>query len=731
MTMDNVNSTNLYSITVCDLNTKFNDRSHCEWSKTNLISIVSSDGIYILKPQLDIQNGPFQIELIRNPKEKFNHPAYYETGPTFDSIWQKLNSQQYMEIFLDPALLTNVEKLNLDVYPRRYRMAKWSPPIETYPRHCLLAALTVDYQLLIFSRKKNAWIIQADFSSEYDKLWTQLNQTSKDKQIGEHFEAIKNNLHSLSFCNICWKETEIGGPLLMSATIPGDIVIWQTIISHHHHHQEYPNFQEKFEVKMVLRTNLEYINSMKLFDNLLIVSTRDGQVVLYDLTINFNELMNNSTNQHLNGPNAMKTINVITIPPTVTLWHHDNIEVTDFYIQPITQDTFRIVLAKSTNICWCIINYKKKTTNEPATLGISDSFSAIDGLDPDVSLHQTPVTWLKPAGDKKAVLIANDGSFFQLEFSGNHQDTSPDFCAIKTGKVDLTHMVPYGLCSSVGGHLIAMVSCISSVYDPSKVSAPTKMLLVPTINDRRFFIDCIRKLLDEGWVHLQNIKSPMDIYDRIDYLRSVFPILEYEDSQELYKTFKLAIESIGVPKNDNQLVKLKIVTFLLRKLYEYDFVGVEKEEKNGIVKRANDLILMYNIKRTLEAIFSEPSRDNVDIQNLTIEQVISLRNYFTWLHTFFEGKLISEQYSNCYKALPTKYSRIPQETCSICNSNIEFESMEYGACTSGHKLSRCGRSLLILDLKTGTELICDYCNRHYKTKLVWPSNNMWLCSFCQ
>lgn len=732
--MDVIKSTNnLTSISVYDLNTKFNDRCYVDWSKSNLISIVTLDGIYILKLQLGKQHGPFQIELIRNPTNRFKHLDTCNLGPTFDTIWQTLDSHQYMEVFLDPALLTNVPTLNLDLYPRRFRLAKWSPLIDRFPRQCLLATITVDYQLLIYLREFNqTWTVHADLSIEYDKLWTQLKIESKDLKTKDNFEFVRKNLHSLSFCNVCWKETNKYGPLLLATTIPGDIVIWQVNLPDVM--IDPPNNLLQCDVKMILRTNLEYINSMQLFENLLIVSARNGQVVLYDLTVNFNETEDThlGVKQQINGITAIKTLNVITIPPTVTLWHQDGIEVTDFFIQTMSKDTFRIVLSKSTNICWSTISYTKKTDNEPATLAISDSFSAIDGRDPEVSLHQTPASWLKPAGDKKSVLIADDGSFFQLEFVDDRQDTSPEFNAIGTGRIDLSRMVPRGLSTSPGGHLISMISCITLMHEPAKVLAPSKLILIPAKNDNSFFEDCLHKLLDENWLSSNEINSPMDVCDRIDYLQSTYPLISKKQYSRLSNCLKESIPEM--PKDEVQFVKIKIAGFLLMKLYDQRRADkqVENEaERLELDEKITSNILIHSIDQILLTISDEQSPYYYKRRMYDLDQVNSLRNYFKFLANLPAGKQVINQHEDKLRDLELKYADVPRESCPICQSEIPYVSIKDGTCGNGHRFDRCARSLLIMNLKTNNELVCEDCKRHYMTYMVWPTTNLWLCSFCQ
>lgn len=720
--MDATKTSKLTSISVYDLNTKFNDKCYVDWSKSNFISIVTLDGIYIIKLQLDKQQGPFQIELIRNPTSRFRHHDCCNLVPTFDTIWQTLDSHQYMEVFLDPALLTNVPTLNLEIYPRRFRLAKWSPLVDEFPRQCLLATITIDYQLLIYARAFNqTWTVQADLSSEYDKLWTQLQTDKKDPKVKNNFEDMRQILHSLSFCNVCWKETSKFGPLLLAATITGDLIIWKIVLAN------YSNNVLKCVPKIALKTNLEYINSMQLVRNLLIVSARDGRVVLYDLTVDFNEIENghSEAKQHTNGISGIILPCVKNLSPTATLWHPDNIEVPDFFTQTLSKDTFRIVLSKSTNICWSTINYTERTNNEPAALAISDSFSAIDGRDPDVSLHQTPATSIKPAGDRKSVLIADDGSFFELEFLDDRQDTSPAFNAIETGRTDLSRMVPRGLSTSPNGHLIIMISCISLMYEPAKILAPSKLILLPAKNDKSFYDDCLHKLLDENWLSSNRINSPMDVCDRIDYLRSIYPLL----SKTQYSTLITLLEEAlpMMPKSEAQIVKLKITSFLLGKLINYGRTerGLENDiQRTELDEKVGNIILLHSIEQILSVISDEQSPYDLD-------QVNSLRNYFKFLSDFPPGKQTVEQHQNKLNDLELKYADIPLESCPICRSEIPYVSNKDGVCSNGHRFDRCARSLLIMNLTTNDELVCENCKRHYMTYMIWPTTNLWLCSFCQ
>lgn len=734
--MDYICPANLFSISSCDLNTKFNDRCHADWSPANLISFVTLDGIYILKPQLEKLNTPFEIELIKNPADKFRHAPFERNGLSFDDIWNTLDNRQYMDAFLDPAILTNVTKISNDAYPRLYRSAKWSPIIETYPKQCLLAVLTVDYQLSIYIKEHGVWSVAHDLSRAYDDLWMQtpiLSGTMTDSS----FDGMRRNLHSLSFGTVCWKESKGQHQYLLSTTLTGDIVIWQIDLSN----DDETDFQESiinFTAKLILRTNQNFINSMQFWDNLCIVSTRNGQVNLYDLNVIFDELSGQNMQQHGRERNSndkhVPTFAIIDLAPAAILWHQDNIEVADFYLQSLNQDTFRTVLAKATNICWCTVRYKSKTESEQASLAISDSFSAIDGLDPEVSLHQTSATWLRPAGDKKAVLVADDGSFFRLEFVDDRQDTSPSFNAIGTGKVDLIDMIPRGLCTSPNGHLVTMISSVTFLVDPIKIPAPTKLILLPTINDGKFFNDCFRYLLDENWLMENKIRSPMDVRDLIDSVLSTFPHLNHHQYMRLHMLLKDEIGRSVQIKTSEYFVKLKIISFIISKLVGLDgFKQADEDPDADLEKNVYNIILLDNIEQILSTSLKiGDSGDRLKGNRLSNDQVNSVRNCMSWLDKSAAGQQIRDKYKGEIDELISSiYKQVPYETCSICQCDIPFESCSYGTCTNKHQFSRCSRSLLVLDYSIRDKLHCVDCGRSYLTKLIWPTNNLWLCLYCQ
>lgn len=745
--MDKINPSNIHLSASCSLNTKFSDRSNADWSKTNLLSFVSLDGIYILKPQLDNKDGPFKISLIRNPSSQFKHPVLHQIYPKFDTIWRLLSPQQYMQVFINPALCTNIETLSLDLHPRRFRLAKWSPIISIFPKQCLLAAITTDFQLLIFKFNDDTCSGQIDLSQMFDNLWAQMQpsngvESSRKVFKSRHqakggdlpnaeidkkdFEAIRNDIHSLSFYNFCWKEMPAGDmPLLLAATISGDVVIWRVDLN--------APRQNQFDVMTIIKTNLNYISSMNLLDNLLVVAVRDGQVLLYDLTPNF------MTNKQARCPDTIdevKTLNLVELQPIATLWHRDNIEVQDFYIEALGTDVYRFVLTKATNICWSIIRYQRSYDDQLATLAISDSFSAIDGLDPDVSLHQTPITWMRQAGQNRAVLVADDGSFFQLEFINASQDTIPDFHAIRTGRVDLTHLVPRALCTSPSGHLHVSISCLTLQYETAKILAPTKLLLLPTQNDWRFFVDCMNKLMDNQWLLMEQIQSPMDVCDRLDYLRAAFMELNPQQLNEISKMLKQAINDIGFPVNQVQLVKLKIVNFLLMKVSQ-NLGLVVGSSTSELLDKANRYINLHYIDQLLDSVFENWTETATDSRlELNSNQLISLRNYCKWIHS---------DYSRCSQVIVKHQERITRfitnnlegnldsinELCQVCQATVPFTTSKCGTCLNGHKFERCARSFIATNLKQCNEAICDHCRRHYSCSLVWPNEkHLWMCLFC-
>lgn len=719
MKMSKLDNLNPFILAMWEINTKFQERCYMDWSDENLLTIVTPDGIYVLTPQLEVHHGPFSVDFIENPKSRFTHPSLRPAIPYFDKLWQTLDNQQYMEVFLNPALATNIEKLPTNIH-RKFRIAKWSPVIELYPAQCLLTTITVDHQLSVYYRLNRVWITCANLSDDYDRLLAKLNESQFRGM--RSFEDISHCILALSFCMLCWKIRKDGISMLLAATISGDIVVWRLNIN--------PLSQSKRKhiliPETILKTGLEYINSMDMFDDLLIVSTRFGQVVLYNLSIYLNPKVAHSLED--TDEIDISQIVVEEIPVTVNLWHRDNIEVMDFYLQPFEEGTCRLVLAKATNICWSIVQYKKEDPNMPATLAVSDSFSAIDGLDPDVTLHQTAANWLKKAGDKRAVLTADDGSFFQLEFADGHAQAIPEFSVIRTGKVDLTDMVPRGLATSPRGHLVAMVSCVTFMYDAAKLSAPSRLLLVPIVNDKKFLSDCLSKLFDDNWLRENNIKSPMDVCDRIDYIRSIFPQLNYEQLHCFSQTLQTLARDIDYPKDDYQLVRLKILRFIWVKLNEFN--ESDSAEVRELSEKLFSYIFARYIESTLDYIF-DAEQTGKSLEELNRDQVNSLRNYRIWLQESNLGANILHRYEKQLNNFESKYSHIGGEICSICQNEVGYRIINHGACSNQHRIARCARSLLLLEGFLVDEMICIHCKRHFRPQLVWPSKSLWLCCVCQ
>lgn len=732
--MDYICPANLFSISSCDLNTKFNDRSQADWSRTNLISFVTLDGIFIIQPQLEQLEAPFGVELIKNLTAKFKHAPFEKNNPSFDCLLQSLDNHQYMAAYLDPAILANFPKIPNDNYQRHYRTAKWSPVIDVFPKQCLLAVLTVDFQLLLFAKKQGIWTITHDLSRAYDELWMQtpiLSETLHDST----FDGMRRSLHSLSFGAMCWKETreypKAKRQYLVATTLTGELVIWRLTVTAEH--------AINFDIKMIIRTNQQHVDAMQFIKYLCIVTTKNGQVNLYDLNAIFDELNaqdvqqpNTTTPPKKTSKNRVQSTAIYDLAPTAILWHQDNIEVADFYFQTLSVDTFRMVLAKGTNICWCTIHYKPRTETEPATLAISDSFSAVDGSDPEVSLHQAPATWMKQAGERKAVLIANDGSFFRLEFVEERQDTSPSFNSIATGKVDLIDMFPRGLCTSPNGHLITMISSVTFLVDPLKIPASAKLILLPTVNEGKFFNDCFRYLLDENWLVANDVQSPMDVRDLIDSVVSTFHLLNHHQYLRLHSLLEDELRAEVQAKNGGHRIKMKIISLIISKLVGTE--GPNKAEGDSSTGQENSFygqILLENIEQILSSCL-ELSQPGAARKRLTDQQVNSVRNCMSWLDKSLAGQQIRDKYKTKIDSMiSTDYKQVPYEVCSICQCDIPFETYGHGTCTNKHLFNRCSRSLLVLEYHKKDRLCCVDCGRSYLDELVWPTSNLWLCLYCQ
>jgi len=537
----------------------------------------------------------------------------------------------------------------------------------------------------------------------------------------------------------------------------GDIVIWQISLIANKSNSTLNNSNDtEAEIKMIIKTQQANISCMKLHHGLLIASSHNGQVALYDLNMNLDSIdssfkqesvvttrRQSTSKQRQNLPKKkVSCVPVIELPPTAILWHQDNIEVMDFYLQDMDQETSRIVLAKSTNICWCMIQYLKRSSANPATLIIGDSFSAIDGLDPQISLHQTPAIWLKPANNKRAVLIAEDGSFLLLDFFDDRQDVSPSFNTIMTGKLDLTDMAPKGVCTSPNGYLISMISSVTFLFDPLKLPSPSKLITLPTQNDREFLSDCLQKLLDEDWLEAQGVRSPMDVCDLIDYLRSLFPLFNQKQCDKLSSLLSSNLRELGEPRSEIQMVKLKIIGFIELKLTSYCNSGsklyddVDGEHKQDDSKKSIYSMILY---REIENVMAILSRD-AKIISLTSDHLNSLQNYLDWTVQDCGAAVGQFLNSRCSikDRLKTQLEKIrasgsnqdTQEICSICNAKIPFESPFYSQCLNQHRFVRCSRSLLTIDLNKDAELECEHCKRHYIMDRLWLTPNLWPCLYC-
>lgn len=723
--MDHVDPPNIHIIASCDLNTKFNDKSQSDWSKSNQIAYVTSEGIYIIKPQLDDSQGPFRFQLIRNPTVRFKHHLLSQITPYFDSIWQTLNQTQYMEVYSDPALTKHIEKLSLNAYPRRFRLAKWSPPIDIYPKQCFLAAITLDFQLLIYAFNNHSWEVVADLSTDYEKLWHR-DSSNLDKINREtnDFKKARTALHSLSFCSACWIEPNVdfGDPYLLASTITGDIVIWQLEVNNKLGQKQ----TVQFKLITIANTEVQYITSMQLLNYFLVVTTRDGAMNLFELEQTFGLIK--KTGGDLT-PKA-RPLHLESI-----LWHKDNIEIQDFFIQHLTDKIFRIILSKSTNILWATIGYSKSTDDSSTILTMTDHYSAIEGLDKEISLHQTPATWLRPTGQRSAALIAEDGSFFHLEFKdAMRQDLPPDFEAVRTGRVDLTRMVPRGLCTSPNGHLISMISSITLQYEPSKIPAPTKVILIPSRNNWKSFLDTIDLLRDETAIEKNNIRSPMDVCDLIDFVVAYYAQLDTDRFNELYKLLRLEIgETVNIPQNNAQYIRLKILSFILLKMLRSRQTKLICGDDIRILElEIYDKLLYYHISNSLVDVAAAMQTDLGDSTSnkLNQKQMNSLSHYMNWLEKNPARKNLKTKYDELLNNSNIRNVK-SAETCPICQDEIPFESLKQGYCINGHGFERCSRSLIIIDPKCNIDLICEHCNHHYSSDLVWPARDWWLCIYCQ
>lgn len=317
-------------------------------------------------------------------------------------------------------------------------------------------------------------------------------------------------------------------------------------------------------------------------------------------------------------------------------------------------------------------------------------------------------------------------------------------------------MTPRGLCTSPNGHLITMISCINLVCEPAKIQALSKVVLVPWLNDKAFFVDSVEKLLDERWLEKEKITSPMDVCDRLDYLRSVYPLLSFENFLELYNKLETIARCAERPENDAQFTKLKIVAFLLLKLLQQNNAKmIEEPQKIDLNFTIYKLIDLHNKEAILRIALKEiATRQQSSVNSLpdgnrhqtatvdllkvfSVQQCKSLRNVCKSLkkNTATEEGFNNDEMKKSLESELDKFKdiedKIDNEFCYICQAEIPFISENYAACSNGHQFDRCARSLLSLDLYSGVDSVCEHCKRHYMTHSLWPMRNKWLCEICQ
>lgn len=710
----------LYSQSVAHLNTKFIDKCPSDWSQANVISLVTMDGIYILKPQPENPRGPFIIELIRNPREKFKHSLGRNIN-NFDEInkW-KLDFKQQLEIYIDQSLLTNLTSRSLEMYPRRFRCTKWSPLLDVYPKQCFLAVTTIDYQLLIYANSQDNWIVHTDLTKIYDQVWSRMQEEQQNNKVNiDQFEELRQVLHEVSFSSLCWKRikasNEVGyNTYLLSATLTGDIVLWKVL---------FQSLTTSLGITKIFRTNLARITAMSFYESFLIVTTQDGRLTLFDLTNCFDD--ESATIDDTTISNQQQ-VQMSTIDEWAELWHSDGIEISDFCIQKISETSFRIIISKSTHICWSIVEYSRDLETGSNTIFLKDTYASIDGCDPDVTMHQMPPISLKSSTGEKVIFAALDGSIFELKFIPSRPDLGPECTAIRFDRLDLTRTVPGGLCASPNGHLIVLVSTISMLYEPQKIFAPTKVILFPWVGNSEFLMECLNNLLSEDWLRDKNITSPMDVCDMIDYLRSIYPLLTHEHYQEIYMLLKNESSKLMCPKNLQQFTKLKIVNILLEKILSQNNSKMIEAKDMIELDSLYRAIQIYNHRLLLEAACHTEDSIIIDEGINCSRQLKSLDNMRKWLRKYNED-LLKE-----FSQLSLLDDKQPEtETCMICNEVIPFENERNGHCVNGHLFDRCAHSLVIIDLITTQYLKCDDCNRFYIVPPIWSNRTGWLCCFCQ
>lgn len=610
----------------------------------------------------------------------------------------------------------------------------FSPSIMT-KCYNLIGTITDDYCFILYIQLGiSDWKLIRNLSLDLNKHYND-NEWKNSKTI--NYSEYLKRIHLLSTTSFCWDpDYEIKDQSveyrLYSTNKNGDIFSWRIKL-----YSEMSNDLPKCEVtiEQTISTDLsEIVSISKIFKNSLLMSSIDGQVVVYNL-------------------NLASKISQLNVWP-----EQDNLPCHSFCFENIDENHIEIAFHKIDKI----IYFRLFSSNDSTIIERIEKFHLKDNIEL-LSIFDYG------GKGKYCATMINSSKIISITLPVEPESSNLTISDIKCANISFSSTDSiFGIDCSTNRLMMAVVSSNNSFCFKSNTSQNVNVYICSRVN-----MSSVLTYLEH---HLTSEVESIRFYRNIDdylflcryYLiyglyidemkRLVNRLLENTDQLNPGKTWKDVNERLWF---------LKLVRFILKRYCELTLLYPKNEKLDtNINERADKLrqlierqILNQTIQLVLnrmaslsQPLFNEESFftceqlaslfniDQLDTINISQREIIDRARSLVQCTDIFKlaryASLVGSKYLNQVSKSKSLLDHINK--CSYCEISIA-SNVQWDTKCGDHPLDVCANSLLIIDPLSHDIQLCAEC---FESKLmspqVWPSPNMFpffnctieCCIFC-
>ncbi|KAL5006845.1 hypothetical protein ScPMuIL_015651 [Solemya velum] len=590
------------------------------WSDDNRLALSTDGGIQIL----ELQNSPYQLDPTFSFYKSFI-PLPTESLVLFefnqkqrDSLKIKSNLNDYYKLSLERDI--NLVQIDRPAF-RAYKSAEWSPAGADNLGRCVLAALTFDHRLVIFSSQRShaKWVKVMDLSVMYSNL---MNENKPDKQPSS--ATIHQYVNQIATTEISWSPAVQAGAILAMGMKNGAVVLWKF---------KFPVLSESDceMFRVIESTHNVQISSMSWYTSLLDQNQKGVLAVGYHSGV--------CDILHINMLTQEGAVDVCPVHTETELIEVSCMLWTDIQTGPI------LFVCKECYILVYMFNIKggcMKLLSQKTVMGE----------------HIFPCTGLC-VRENAVFLSSKDGLLQKATIQVDRNNVNIEFTEIPL-PVDSAYEWTYcGISVSKSGYYLGVAAVPSSFFDHLKFKHPTKVF-VSIIDNDQDLKKRLEKHIRTDEVSLHGIREPLEVFRQ--YLcvgDNLLPaVTDYISRGDQWSS--LSVKALG-------LIRYFLLTIKQHIPKGSDTELEEQNLTNSNISKIGDVLRLHHIRSCLEKARKH--------KHLEITEKLILSRMFNWVEKR-PASLAGAKLKARIREIQRNYDiQSATESCQICGGYIL--SMQY------------------------------------------------------